>query len=305
MRIRSLFLTCALFLGAQTTVAQTLEERVTLLESQVAELWRVHKAEACGDARVPAELVGNEHLRWGYPGGDCAVLVNDHFITCHDNAKRIPEWVAYHLTAENLTGETERSDDFRTNPNLPEGSRSELSDYLNSGYDRGHMAPAAAFKRSDSAMSQTFLLSNMAPQTPSLNRQMWRMLEDDVRELASGMGRIWVFTGSLFLGADGSPPRDTTFIGASRVAVPTHFYKVILADAATSAALTAYAAPSEGSPEAFAFVMANQNEPLVGEPEHYMVSVDLVEALSGLNFFSALSETVEEELEEKTAAYWR
>jgi endonuclease G len=305
MRIRSLFLTCVFFLGAQTTVAQTLEDRVTLLESQVADLWLVHKAEAGDDARVPAELVGNEHLRWGYPGGDCAVLVNDYFITCHDNAKRIAEWVAYHLTAENLTGEAERSDDFRTDQNLPEGSRSELSDYLNSGYDRGHMAPAAAFKRSDSAMSQTFLLSNMVPQTPSLNRQMWRMLEGDVRELASVMGSIWVFTGSLFLGADGSPAGDTTFIGASRVAVPTHFYKVILAAAEASAASASYAAPSEGFLEAFAFVMANQIEPLVGAPEDYMVSVDLVEALSGLDFFSALSETAEEELEEQTAAYWR
>ena len=61
----------------------------------------------------------------------------------------------------------------------------------------------------------------------------------------------------------------------------------------------------EGILEAFGFVMANQNEPLVGEPEDYLVSVDLVEALSGLDLFSALSEPVEEELEEQTATHWR
>jgi endonuclease G, mitochondrial len=151
-------------------------------------------------------------------------------------------------------------------------------------------------------MSQTFLLSNMAPQTPSLNRQMWRMLEDDARELASVMGSVWVFTGSLFMGADGSQAGDTTFIGANRVAVPTHFYKVILADAEASAA---HAAPSDGFLEAFAFVMANQIEPLIGKPEDFLVSVDLVEALSGLDLFSALSETVEEPLEQQTATHWR
>jgi len=305
MHFRILVISVALLSSAQSLAAQTLEERVTVLEYQVAELRQVHEAAVRDDTTVPAELVGNEHLRWGYPGGNCTVLVNDYFITCHDNSKRVPEWVTYHLTAENVTGETERSDDFRADPYLLQGSRAELSDYLNSGYDRGHMAPAAAFKRSAEAMSQTFLLSNMAPQTPSLNRQLWRLLEEDVRELAANAGSIWVFTGSLFLEESGSPAEDTTFIGANEVAVPTHFYKVILAEAAAPTDYAVSAALSGDSLAAFAFVMANQMEPLEGAPEDYLVSVDLVEALSGLDFFAALSETVEEYLEEQTATHWR
>ena len=71
MRYRILVLTGALFLSAHSTAAQTLEERVASLELKVAELWEVHEAEIVDDATVPPELVGNEHLRWGYPGGDC------------------------------------------------------------------------------------------------------------------------------------------------------------------------------------------------------------------------------------------
>jgi DNA/RNA endonuclease G (NUC1) len=82
--------------------AQTLEGRVASLEAQAAELWLLHDHAYERSSMVPAELVGNEHMRWGYPGGECTVLVNDYFITCHDNAKRIPEWVTYHLTSENV-----------------------------------------------------------------------------------------------------------------------------------------------------------------------------------------------------------
>jgi len=161
------------------------------------------------------------------------VLVTEYFVTCHQDEYRIPEWVAYRLTADDMTGEAERSDDFRADPDLPEGDRAELADYAGSGYDRGHMAPAAAFKRSDAAMSQTFVLSNMAPQTPALNRQMWRLLEEDVRGLASQAANTWVFTGSLFVDENGAMIEPTTFVGENRVAVPTHFYKVILAEVAS------------------------------------------------------------------------
>ena len=292
MRFRVLKVLLAVSMIAQAAPGQTIEERVTRVEAQVAELWALSDLQAERRSGVPVELVGNEHVRWGYPGGDCTVLVNDYFITCHDDAKRIPAWVTFHLTDVDLLGETERSDDFRTDPELPEGARAELADYAGSGYDRGHMAPAAAFKRSEEAMSQTFVLSNMAPQTPSLNRQMWRMIEEDVRELARAAGSIWVFTGSLFLDEDGLPAEPITFIGANEVAVPTHFYKVILSESAA------------GEFEMFGFVMANQLDRLSGEPSDYVVSVDSVEVFSGLDFFSVLPDSVEVLLEAQTVATW-
>ncbi len=277
---------------------------------QVAELWQFHDLQGAPGTGVLAELVGNEHLRWGFPGGDCVVLINEYFITCHDNDHRVPEWVGYRLTSEMLLGNAQRSDDFRADARLPAGQRAELVDYVDSGYDRGHMAPAAAFRRSEEAMSQTFLLSNMTPQTPSLNRQMWRLLEEDVRELARAAGSTWVFTGSLFLDETGALTEPSTFIGANRVAVPTHFYKAMLALSPAFSANAAYAGNTgsagnaAGSLTLFALLMPNQTDPLDGAPADYLVSVDLVEALSGLDFFSALPDALEESLEEKTAATW-
>ena len=105
---------------------------------------------------------------------------------------------------------------------LPTGERSELADYRGSGYDRGHMAPAEDFDRSREAMSTSFLLSNMAPQVPGMNRGRWAQREAAVRELAAECD-LWVFTGPLFVEND--PVEE---IGASGVFVPTHFYKAVL-----------------------------------------------------------------------------
>ena len=288
----------------------------------LAELWQALEANAPADVMVPAELVGNEHLRWGYPGGECTILVNDYFVTCHDNANRVPSWVTYHLTAVDMLGDAERADDFRADNELRAGERAELADYERSGYDRGHMAPAAAFKRSEEAMSQTFVLSNTAPQTPALNRQMWRMLEEDVREVASNCANVWVFTGSLFLDEDGGMIEPLTFIGENRVAVPTHFFKAIFASGEGSAVEVAEGAgdtehagdPGDAAPAApaqpasrpmlAAFVMPNQPEHLAGEPKDYVISIDLLEALSGLDFFSALPDSVEDALERQTTSTW-
>ena len=116
------------------------------------------------------------------------------------------------------------------------------------------------------------------------------MLEEDVRELADAAGSIWVFTGSLFLDDEGSIVEPKNFIGANRVAVPTHFYKTVLA--------------AQPSVMLFAFVMPNTDQQLEGAPGDYMVTVDLVESLSGLDFFSALPDSLEEVLEAEVAEEW-
>ena len=279
-------------LHAQASTVQSVEQRVARLERQVVELRTIHDLPAAGPVELPAELVGNEHVKWGYPGGTCVFLVREHYVVCHDGDKRIPEWVTYHLTAENLTGDVARTDNFRADPDLVPDERAEPNDYKNSGYDRGHMAPAAAFKRSETAMSQTFLMSNMTPQRPSLNRRIWRQLEDQVRSLAQTHGSIWVFTGSLFLDDTGNPIQPTGFIGANRVAVPTHFYKVILCE------------HDAGAIELFAFIVPNQLQPISGSPGAFLVSVDSVEAVSRLDFFTALPDADEDRLEATVATTW-
>lgn len=279
---------------SKPAAAQSLEDRVRLLEQQVAELRRLQglPEDIRTSIELPAELVGNTHVRWGYPGGSCMLLVKEYYVVCHDNPQRMPEWVTYRLTRDDLGAERPRTDDFRPDPALPSGERAALADYRNSGYDRGHMAPAADFKRNAVAMSETFLLTNMTPQRPNLNRRIWAQLEEEIRSLVLAHGSIWVFTGSLFLDANGNPTAPTTFIGPGRVAVPTHFYKAVLCEHAT------------GSVEMFAFIMENRAQPLTGRPRDYLVAVDRVEALAGIDLFAALPDALENSVEATVVTNW-
>jgi endonuclease G len=154
------------------------------------------------------------------------------------------------------------------------------------------MAPAADFKRNRVAMSETFLLSNMAPQHPNLNRRMWQQLEAQVRHLADTHGRIWIFTGALYLDAAGSPAGPVGFIGLNRIAIPTHFFKAILCEHAS------------GAHEMFAFIMPNRLEPVAGQPLDYVTSVDRVEQLAGLDLFSELPDAEEDRLEALVPTNW-
>lgn len=244
------------------------------------------------DTSMPAVLVGNDNLKYGYPGGRGIVLTKQFYVILFDTTTFVPEWVTYHLTKENLQGNANRKNNFRPDPDLPEGKRSELEDYKDSGFDRGHMAPAADFKRSEEAMSETFFLSNMAPQRPNLNRITWSHLEDEVRKLADNHGSIWIFTGPLYLDSLDHRSGPKEHIGPDSLAVPTHFFKVILCE------------HSDGQREMFAFVMKNQLVKLTGTSKDYIVTVRKVEELSGLNFFHRLPDDEETRLETSAAATW-
>ena len=241
---------------------------------------------------VPAQRPGGgiaAHLEFGNPGGNGVLLDKGYFVVSYDTEARIPDWVAYRLRRSDLNGPADRTDDFRPDEALDDDARSELRDYERSGYDRGHMAPAEDFSRSERAMSTTFLLSNMTPQRPKLNRGKWRALEGQIRRLADDVGTIWVITGALF--TNQRPAHHRQSIGDGRVAVPTDVYKVILGRDAS------------GEFSMFAFVMPNALNSLRGRPADFVESVNEVERLSGLNFFDVLDDAVENDLE-SSAAEW-
>ena len=221
---------------------------------------------------------------------DGDLLDKEFFVICYDRNWKVAKWVGYHLNESKLRGSTDRTDDFRPDQELPPVTRSNLSDYRNSGFDRGHMAPAGAFKRSHEAMSTTFLLSNMAPQTARLNRQRWRQLENQIRTLARNRGDILVFTGNLFL-EDGEPTQPTTRIGDGGVAVPTHNYKVVLL------------ALQNGNIELFGFILPNQRERIEPQVVDFLRSVDAVELVTQIDFFAFLDDEIEEELENQPAPW--
>jgi endonuclease G len=194
-------------------------------------------------------------------------------------------WVQYAINPEDLEGDVERSDRFRPDTSIPNNSRSELGDYRNSGYDKGHMAPAADMKRSEEAMEECFLLSNIAPQVGvGFNQQIWRELEEAVRGWVGQRGSLFVITGPVF--AVENRTVNYKVIGNNNVAVPTHFYKIVV-DAKDPQHI-----------DALAFLIANKD--LRGHDySEYLVSIDDIERATGLDFLSALPLDVQEKAESR------
>lgn len=187
----------------------------------------------------------------------------------------VPNYVAYELTRDEVYGGGNRKDNFRADSAITTGSAT-LEDYKSSGYDRGHLAPAADFKWSGEAMSDTFYLSNMAPQEGDFNRGIWSDLEATVRQFAVDNEKIYVVTGPVL--TDG--PYKT--IGKNKVAVPNSYYKVILDYTDPDIKAIGFLMPGVGS-----------NEPL----QSFALSIDEVEKATNIDFFPSLPEEVEDLLE--------
>ena len=189
----------------------------------------------------------------------------------------LPNWVAYELTNDELYGNVERSNHFAPDP-LVHGDPIVTYDYTHSGYDRGHMVPAADMKWSEQAMRESFYMTNICPQNQNLNRGDWNDLEELARDWARKFGRIYIACGPLV-------PKDYKTIGQNKkIAIPNAFFKVFLRQSDTSWI-------------AIGFVMPNQasNRPLMT----YMLSIDEVEQLSGIDFFYNLPDNMEDDVEKE------
>ncbi len=186
----------------------------------------------------------------------------------------VPNWVAYELTAAETYGDEPRAKSFMIDPDV-DGCASP-SDYRNTGFDRGHMAPAADMKWDPEAMRESFYMTNIAPQDNRLNRGAWGKLEDKCRQRARRDSAVIIISGPVLT------DDIEMYIGDTGVAVPSRFFKVILSP---------YATP----PTAIGFIMPNGNVP--GGMQTCAVSVDEVEAITGHDFFSALPDDMETEVE--------
>lgn len=178
------------------------------------------------------------HLPWGVPT-DTGPVTNERLLTQRDYVirydadLRVPLWTAERVDAARL-GNISREDCFRRDPRLPTAVASAPSDYDEPIYDQGHMAPFANQSTSTIAGHNSFVMSNMAPQTCQFNRGIWQILEGITRLWATENGTVFVFSGSVF-DRDGNRARDPDASaqrmlarnGTSRVAIPSHFYKVI------------------------------------------------------------------------------
>jgi endonuclease G, mitochondrial len=184
-------------------------------------------------------------------------------------------WVAYVLNADEVRGEIGRSNNFREDPLIKSGS-AKLNDYKGSGYDRGHLAPAGDMKWSESAMKDSFFLSNMSPQVPGFNRDIWKRLEEWTRIQAINNDEILVVTGPVL--TDG--PFEE--IGENGIDIPKRYFKVLLD----------YTEPGI---KAIGFIM--KNEASKANTTDFAGSINDVEELTGLDFFYLLPDIYEENLE--------
>jgi endonuclease G len=186
-------------------------------------------------------------------------------------------WVAYVLTAAEVQGTVSRSDDFREDLDVTTGSATD-ADYKGSGFDRGHLAPAADMKWSKQAMEESFYYSNMSPQIKGFNRGIWKELEELVRDWAAKYDSLYVVTGPVF-------SKNMLTIGPNKVAVPPSYYKIVLD-------LT------HPNPSAIGFVIPNESSSL--EPYKFVKSIDEIERLTGLDFYVGLPDDVEFNVEQRS-----
>lgn len=216
-----------------------------------------------------------------YPAIDSSEKVIEHtaFSLVFDTVYHQAKWVAYLLTKDETIKAVERSDKFKADPLIPETDLSK--DYAKSGYDRGHLAPAADMGFSKITMLESFYYSNMSPQVPAFNRGIWKQLETQVRDWATANDSICVVTGPIF-----SDSMKT--IGPHLVAVPYAYYKVLLDCHKGKERGIGFIIPNAGSSEKLSF---------------FMVAIDEAELLTGLDFFPALEDKVEERIEEEVV-WW-
>jgi len=224
---------------------------------------------------TPFCLLSGQSLELPEISGNGTVYYKENYTLQYNEQFEQADWVAYELTREEITGTVKRTDRFRPDGEIVTGS-AQLSDYKGSGYDRGHLAPAADMGMTAESMNESFLMSNMSPQSPSFNRGIWAFLESCVRTWASENEAVYVVTGPVLTN------EEYPVIGESRVAVPEYYYKVILD----------YREPEL---KGIAFILPNRKGE--GRLQDYAVSIDEAERVTGINFFPGLPDDEEERIE--------
>ena len=204
-----------------------------------------------------------------------AILVREGYTVSYNEDWLIPNWVAWHLTSDRLSGPAKRKGiPFAEDGDAP-GVHADTYDYVRSGYDRGHLCPAGDNKWSQRAMEESFLLTNICPQAPGLNRGDWNEMEIQCRKWAEQYGDIYVVAGPILY--RGRHKR----IGKHRVVVPEAFFKVVLC--------------MSGEPKAIGFIYKNEDG---DRPKgDYVNTVDEVERITGIDFFPSLPDDIERRVE--------
>ena len=173
---------------------------------------------------VDGTEINTANIEYAYRKKSCSDKLIEHlgYTVSYNSDWNLPNWVAYELTAEEVSGNEERCDNFSADPEITSNAVVS-SDYTRSGYDRGHMAPAADMKWSKQAMEESFYMTNICPQIHNINAGDWKDLENLARDLAVNYGSIYICCGPIVT------ENDTFTIGNERkIRVPSEFFKAFL-----------------------------------------------------------------------------
>ncbi len=211
------------------------------------------------------------------------ILQREGYTVSYNSETKLPNWVAWHLTADRLEGKANRKGKEFAEDEEVKAPRATDNDYYCSRYDRGHMCPAGDNKWSETAMTQSFLFTNICPQAPSLNRGDWNEMENQCRKWVKEGEDLYIVCGPILYKG-----KHKT-IGRNKVIVPEAFFKVVLS--------------LQGTPKAIGFIYKNADG---NRPKgDYVNSVDEVERITGYDFFPSLPDDVEKRVEaEADAAAW-
>ncbi|XP_061624961.1 endonuclease G, mitochondrial isoform X1 [Phyllopteryx taeniolatus] len=249
--------------------------------------------------RLPAVPVPNVHaayeltlsrpsggavMKYGFPSLS-NVRTRESYVSSYDPRTRTPAWVIERLGGDTLGGNADRKRcDFKEDDSVHVFHRATNGDYRGSGLDRGHMAAAANHKWSQKAMDDTFYLTNVAPQNPHMNQNAWNNLEKLCRSLTKLYANVYVCTGPLYLPrqeADGKLYVHYQVLGPNHIAVPTHFFKVLVLERDGT----------QGGVELRSYVLPNEPVDEKIPLERFLVPIETIERASGLLFLPNILRT--------------
>lgn len=236
------------------------------LEYQYREAPPYEMADSIISICMPAPLNGVSEL----------ILYKTAYVVSYNKDTKIPNWVAWHLTAEHTDGPYGRLNNFYEDDAV-DSPKATVYDYCGSGWSRGHMCPAGDNKWDRKAMFDTFSLVNVCPQNASLNSGLWNSIEMDCRNWAKRFQDIYIVCGPMFY------RQDHEVIGDNEVYVPEAFFKVVLC--------------LNGTPKGMGIVVKNTSG--TRKRDLYYNSINQVERITGIDFFPILPDDIEEKIESK------
>jgi endonuclease G, mitochondrial len=244
---------------------------------------------SCG-ILTESSVSNSPHLKFGNPSNANQNNLNNYlmekpqYALSYNCSQGIPNWVMWQLNPSWL-GSVDRSDNFRPDPDLPEGCQIvNPNDYRGSGYDRGHLTPSADRTKTQEDNSATFLMTNMIPQAPANNRGVWNELEQYSRQLVREGKELYIIAGG-----DGKKEA----IAGGNITVPSHTWKIIVVLNSPNETIT-------DQTRIIAVRIPNDKSVTNSNWQDYVVSVDVIEAGTGYNFLSTVSNSIQNQIESRT-----